>query len=165
MDFESEEVLIALVDRSEFEEARRTIAGFEPWISYDDYRSEREGRLIGLAVAGQRARFVPVSLRAFLDWSASSGAQPTAGRLDVFAALGASIGAFSGAAQGSADPRAVSAGPWTVYRPTGRSVDLASYRAWLSCLCEKPSDALLDAYVALIVESRGESSLRSAVAD
>ena len=55
MDRTEDDILIAIVDSADFERAKATIAGFEQWASYEDYRCEREGRLLGLAFAGQSA--------------------------------------------------------------------------------------------------------------
>ena len=83
----ADEMLIPLVEKSEFELARTAIEGFEPWATYDDYLTERECYRFGLASAGRGARFAPVSVRTFLDWSATSAVRPTMALLDRFAGM------------------------------------------------------------------------------
>jgi hypothetical protein len=146
MQFGLEEMLIPLVEKSEFELARAAIEGFEPWATYADYLCEREGRKFGLASAGQGARFAPVSVRAFLDWSAMSAARPTLALLDRFVSI-----AVATAPQATEAPALPA-----VHRPTGVTVDLESYREWLECLGEQPSEALFESYAALVVEARAE---------
>jgi len=87
MHFAEEEILIGMLDGAGFERAQSAIDGFQQHESYEDYRCDREGRLLGLAFAGQRARLVPVSIDHFLAWSASTGEPATAARLDAFVAL------------------------------------------------------------------------------
>ena len=77
---------IAIFERADFERAKEVIEGFEQWASYEDYLCERDGRLLGLAFAGQNARLAPVSIDGFLVWSRSIGAPAIASRLDAFAA-------------------------------------------------------------------------------
>src|SRR6266581_980180 len=81
------EIVIATLDRPDFERARRTVEGFAEWATYDDYQCDRDGWLIGLASAGQGARFAPISIDHFLSWSACAGVAPTAACLDEFAEL------------------------------------------------------------------------------
>jgi hypothetical protein len=86
MSIPEDEVAIAVLDRADFRRAIRTVRGFEQWASYEDYRMEREGRLVGLGLAGQKARLAPVSLDRFLCWSRSTGRPPHASLLDAFSA-------------------------------------------------------------------------------
>jgi hypothetical protein len=153
----SAEMLVPLIERSEFELARAAIEGFEPWATYVDYLSEREGRRIGLASAGQDARLAPVSVRAFLDWSATSATRPTLALLDRYAAMAMPTWPFPGGPQATEGP----AGPSATHSRTGMAIDQASYREWLECLGEQPSDALLERYAALVVESWAEPPSRS----
>ena len=81
------EILIATLDRPDFERARRAIDGFAEWATYEDFQCDRDGWVIGLASAGHSARFTPVSLDHFLSWSACAGVAPTAERLNEFVEL------------------------------------------------------------------------------
>lgn len=81
MDRTEDDILIAIVEAADFERAKATIAGFAQWASYEDYRCEREGRLLGLAFAGQNASLAPISIDGFLAWSQSAGASRRALRL------------------------------------------------------------------------------------
>jgi hypothetical protein len=148
MQFGVEEMLIPLIGKSEFELARAAIEGFEPWATYADYLTEREGRRFGLASAGQGARFAPVSVRAFLVWSARSAARPTLALLDRFASMAVAPARPPGGARATEPPPARA-----VQGPKSATVDPASYREWLECLGEQPSEALFDSYAALVVET------------
>ena len=81
------EILIATLDRPDFERARRAIDGFAEWATYEDFQCDRDGWVIGLASAGHSARFTPVSLDRFLSWSACAGVAPTVERLNEFVEL------------------------------------------------------------------------------
>ena len=120
--------------------------------SFEDYRCDREGRLLGLTFAGQHARLVPVSIDHFLAWSASTGEPATVARLDEFAELvesfrrnphslfEACLSHESSGAKRTAD------GGFFV------PVDPRSYQEWLECIRNNPSDALLDVYAGLLLE-------------
>jgi hypothetical protein len=155
--------LIAVLDRSDFERARKAVDGLDVWDTFEDYRCDREGRWIGLASAGQSARLAPVSIIPFLTWCASRGLRATSSLLDEFAELvdarnpnprqdpplsPEAVGADCGAPVAAIDPQ--------------------SYRDWLACLGADSSIALLDAYAGLLVESwtdiRGETTARDAFA-
>ncbi len=82
-----DEILIAIFGRADFERAKQTIAGFDQWTSYEDYRCEREGRLLSLAFAGQKAKFAPITIDGFLEWSRTTGGVANASRLESFADL------------------------------------------------------------------------------
>jgi hypothetical protein len=161
MEFDRKSLSIALVDRSEFGLARSAIADFEPWAAYEDYRGEREARLISLAAAGQRSRLATVSIRAFLDWCAASDRTPSMEGLEAFAA-----------SHFAADPRTLPVRttgacftPAALQDSVGAEADLASYREWLECLQQRHTAALYDAYVALVRERQGEQPLPSEVAE
>jgi hypothetical protein len=148
-----QEILIATLDQAGFERAQSAIDVFQQHDSYEDYRCDREGRLLGLAFAGQGARLVPVSIDHFLTWSASTGEPPTAARLDAFVAL---IEAFR------RDPKA-RPGPFLGTDAVSESavrrdslsfpVDSGSYRDWLACLGESSPESLLCAYAGLLAEA------------
>ena len=153
MHFAEEEILIGMLDGAGFERAQSAIDGFQQHESYEDYRCDREGRLLGLAFAGQRARLVPVSIDHFLAWSASTGEPPTAARLDAFVAL---IETFR--RDSEARPRPFLA-PGAVNESVAARdsfsvpVDSGPYEDWLACLGERSSVSLLDAYAGLLVEA------------
>jgi hypothetical protein len=153
-------IWVTLVARSEFELARALIAGFEPWATYDDYRSERDGRILGLAAAGLRARPARVSVSGFVEWSAANGVGRTLEELEAFAARSTRSVSASRRRSRAAASRLV-----TIDLDAGVVVDAAAYREWLACLREQPSDELLAAYRALMVESRGGHGRPSAGAD
>ncbi len=157
----ADEMLIPLVEKSEFELARTAIEGFEPWATYDDYLTERECYRFGLASAGRGARFAPVSVRTFLDWSATSAVRPTMALLDRFAAMAIGTASSPEGARAAMETSEEPAGRRAVHQRTDVAVDLASYREWLECLGEQPSEALLDGYVALVAENWDERLQRS----
>lgn len=163
MHFAEEEILIGMVDRAGFERAQ-AIDGFEQHKSYEDYRCDREGRLLGLAFAGQRARLVPVSLDHFLSWSASTGEPPTVAQLDEFVAL---IEGFR--RDPDARPRQFyghdqvneSVAPRNSLSVT---VDTRSYEDWLACLGERSSKSMLCAYAGLLAEAWSDEPCPPALA-
>jgi hypothetical protein len=87
MSCDVEEILIPDFDRRDFERARATLVEYRDFGTYEDFRCDREGRLMGLAFAGQQARLAPVSFDGFLSWCASAGRPPTGDQLDAFAAM------------------------------------------------------------------------------
>lgn len=87
MNFADEEILIPTINSDEFDRARGIIVGLENRHPYEDYLCEREGRLMGLAYAGQKARIVRIPIEPFLSWSGSLRRSPTVAELDLFAAL------------------------------------------------------------------------------
>jgi hypothetical protein len=87
MNFADEEILIPTINPEEFDRAKDNIVGLDDHHPYEDYLREREGRLMGLAYAGQRARIVRIPIEPFLSWSGSLPRIPTIAELDLFAAL------------------------------------------------------------------------------
>jgi hypothetical protein len=153
MALDKDEISIAMLSPSDFEAARAAVEGFEAWQTFEDYRSDRDGRLLGLAFAGQRARLTPISLSSFLAWCASKDFRPTAERLEEFAAI---VDTLRRNPETSLDPFLMSesrgegldhCGPFTV------PVNSRSYEQWLACLRESPSAALLEVYAGLLAET------------
>jgi hypothetical protein len=87
MNFADEEILIPMINLDEFNRAKDNIVGLGDHYSYEDYLYEREGRLMGLTFAGQKARIVKIPTEPFLSWSISMQRTPTIAELDLFAAL------------------------------------------------------------------------------
>jgi hypothetical protein len=146
------EIVIATLDRPDFERARWAIEGFAQWATYEDYQCDREGWLIGLASAGQSARFAPIAVDHFLSWSASAGVPPTVARLDEFVEL---VESFRHNRQSLYRARLSHEFPSSKRAPGGRfwvPVDAHSYWEWLECIRNNPSDALLNAYAGLLLE-------------
>jgi hypothetical protein len=161
----SGETVIATLDRRDFERARSAIEGFECWATFEDYQCDREGRRIGLESAGRWARFAPISIGHFLSWSGWMGVAPTAARLDEFAEL---VDEFRRNPRFPRDARLscdyssrnpVSDGRLVV------PVDPRSYREWLDCLGNRPSDSLLNAYASFLLEMWAEGAPTSAFSD
>ncbi len=67
MDCEDEEFFIPFLDRADFERARLSVDEYREFCDYEEFRCDREGRIMGLAFAGQRARLVSVSFNGFLS--------------------------------------------------------------------------------------------------
>ena len=87
MNFADEEILIPTINSDEFDRAKDCIVGLHDQHPYEDYLCEREGRLMGLDFAGQKARIVRIPIETFLSWSGSLPRTPTTAELDLFAAL------------------------------------------------------------------------------
>jgi hypothetical protein len=66
MNFADEEILIPTINSDEFDRAKDNIVGLGDHHPYEDYLCEREGRLIGLAFAGQKARIVRIPIEPLL---------------------------------------------------------------------------------------------------
>jgi hypothetical protein len=153
MDCDDEELLIPFLGRADFERARLILDEYCEFEAYEDFQSDREGRVVGLALAGVRARLAPVSFDGFLSWCASAGEQPTSARLDDFAAM---VNSFR--RNPRAAPRPFIAGGHDSVEAADRPafnapLDPLSYRDWLARRGEAPSPALLDAYASLGVEA------------
>ena len=151
MSFHEDQIRIAILDRRDFERARGSIAGLAQWASYDDYRSEREGRAMALAMAGLRARLSLVPLGDFLASGEPLDGPPT--------------DAFGVAWDARPSPRAPSRSFGRQYaggRNRGTAFDVPidpwSYLAWLDCLGEQPSEAHFEAYRALVAERMAEQA-------
>lgn len=145
-------VAIATLSRPDFERARWAVEGFAEWATYEDYQCDRDGWVIGLASAGQSARFTPVSLDHFLSWSACAGVAPTVERLDEFAQLVESVRRNP---QSRLQVRLSHESMGARQTFDGRSfvpVDARAYWEWLECLRDNPSDSLLNVYARLLLE-------------
>ncbi len=154
-----DEVLIAFLDERDFEKARLVLEDYCSLGGYDDFVSDREGRLVGLGFAGQRARFVAVSFDSFLAWCALSNAPPTSARLEAFAAT---IETFRREPQAPPSPFIVRPAVPVDGAELGRlgpPIDAASYRSWLACIRASSSPELLDAYASLVIESWAGSTV------
>jgi hypothetical protein len=159
------EILIATLDRPDFERARRAVDGFAEWATYEDFQCDRDGWVIGLASAGHSARFTPVSLDHFLSWSACAGVAPTAERLNEFVELVESFRrhpnpAFTARLSHESDGASKTA-DGRFYVP----VDASAYWEWLDCLKNQPSDSLLNAYAGLFLEFWAERPRMPTFAD
>jgi hypothetical protein len=76
---------LALIDFDEFDLARRLLPDLTPFRDYDDWRDFREGKLLGLSIAGVDARFVPIKLAAFLEWRKKRRLRADLMSLDAYA--------------------------------------------------------------------------------
>lgn len=76
---------LAMIGGDEFDLARSLLPDLGSWLDYDDWRDSREGSLLGLAMAGVDARFVPVKLAAFLTWCNERRRRPDGRSLDAYA--------------------------------------------------------------------------------
>jgi len=146
------EIVIATLDRPDFERARWAVEGFARWATYHDYQCDRDGWLIGLASAGRCARFAPISIDHFLSWTACASVAPSVESLDEFAELVESFRRNPHArfkAQLAGDfPISGRASDGRFYVP----VDSRAYWEWLECLRNNPSESLLNAYAGLLLE-------------
>src|SRR5260370_32186690 len=146
------EIVIATLDRPDLERARWAIEGFAEWATYEDYQCDRDGWVIGLASAGQFARFAAVSIDHFLSWSPCAGVAPTVERLDEFAEL---VESFRRNPQSRFKARLSHESPSAKRTSDGRltvPVDARAYWEWPECLRNNPSDSLLKAYAGLLLE-------------
>ena len=145
-------IVIATLSRLDFERARWAVEGFAAWATYEDYQCDRDGWLIGLASAGQNARFTPISIDHFLSWTACANVAPTVERLDEFAQL---VESFRRNPESRFKVRLSHEFPGARRTFDGRffvPVDARSYWEWLECLHNNPSDSLLNAYAGLLLE-------------
>jgi hypothetical protein len=146
------EIVIATLSGPDFERARWAVEGFAEWATYEDYQCDRDGWLIGLASAGQAARFTPISIDHFLSWTACASVAPTVEQLDEFAEL---VESFRRNPQSRFKVRLSHEFPGARRAFDGRfyvPVDARSYWEWLECLQNSPSDLLLNAYAGLLLE-------------
>ena len=146
------EIVIATLDRPDFERARRAVEGFDQWATYEDFQCDRDGWLIGLGSAGQCARFAPVSIDHFLSWTACADVAPTVGNLDEFAEL---VESFRRNPHARFKARLAPDFPISGRTLDGRfcvPVDSRAYWEWPECLRNNPSESLLNAYAGLLLE-------------
>jgi hypothetical protein len=78
--------VLAVLDERDFARAQAIIGGFDRWLSFDDFVSERDGRYIGLSCAGYEPQFASISLHSFELWTLHSGISASIPALDEFAA-------------------------------------------------------------------------------
>ena len=159
------EIVIATLDRPDFERARRAVHGFAQWPTYEDYQCDRDGQLIGLASAGQSARFAPISLDHFLSWTACARVAPTVASLDEFTEL---VESFRRDPYASFDARLSRDFRISGWAPDGRfyvPVDARAYWEWLDCIRNRPSEKLLHAYAGLLLELWAEKPRSPTFAD
>jgi hypothetical protein len=78
--------VIALLGRTDFERARKTIADLFRWRDYEDFICERDGEFLALSTAGAAVSQQCVSLAAFNRWARLTGCKRTLAALDDFAA-------------------------------------------------------------------------------
>ena len=159
MSCDDEEIVIPDLNRMDFERARMTLAEYRDFVTYEDFRCDREGRLLGLAFAGQPARLARISFGGFLVWCANLGRPPTGAGLDAFAANGSDRRDSPPPLRRFLPPSDERIEP----SPAGTNdapVDPAAYGRWLACLGAASSPALLDAYAALVREASADPSAR-----
>jgi len=149
---EALEIVFATIDEREFAHARKIVAGFRRWESFDDFVSERDGQFIGSACAGQIVHQVDVSIQAFEAWALHAGVSTSIKALDAFAAQ---IRAFRLNHDGR-DARAPSRGGETRARTAAPEL----YQEWLETLAgldmlsENPS---IEVYARLLMEGWAET--------
>jgi hypothetical protein len=76
---------IGLFDERGFEAAKRMIGELRVYSDYNDWLDVREGAQIGLAMAGIRARTVPVDFAQFVSWCEAVKLRPSEAALDAYA--------------------------------------------------------------------------------
>jgi hypothetical protein len=78
--------VIALLGRTDFERARKTIGDLIFWRDYEDFLCERDGEFLALSSAGAAVSQQRVPLAAFNRWGRLTGCKRTLAALDDFAA-------------------------------------------------------------------------------
>ena len=146
------EPCIGLLNCDDFIRAKELLENFDQWEAFQDYLDDREGLRMGLAFAGRSIQIASVSLDSFLAWCRATGERATAERLDEFASL---TEAVRRARYIEVHPRLERQGNDGHHREPFISVpvDLQAYEAWVACLQECSSSALLEAYARFIVEA------------
>jgi hypothetical protein len=76
---------IGLFDERGFEAAKWMIGELRVYSDYSDWLDVREGAQIGLAMAGIRARTVPVDFAQFVSWCEAVKLRPSEAALDAYA--------------------------------------------------------------------------------
>ena len=146
---------IALINRADFLRAKELVENFDQWEAFEDYLDDREGLWMGLAFAGSSIRLAAVSLDPFLAWCRATGEPATVESLNEFAGLreavrrerNVQVPLLLERQEQDEDRRASFL---TV------AVNSRAYEAWLVCLQERSSPALLEAYARFIVEAWSE---------
>ena len=143
---------IALLDSADFIRAKKLVEDFDQWETFEDYLDDREGLRMGLAFAGRSIELAPISLDLFLAWCRATGGRVNAVRLDEFAAL---MEAMRRVPCAEVRPRLEDRANDGHHGGSFISVlvDVQAYEAWVACLRERPSPALLEAYARFSVES------------
>jgi hypothetical protein len=171
---------IGLFAEREFARARAEIADLASYRDYDDWLDSRQGRQIGLAMAGVGAATVCVGLSSFLEWRALTGAAADEDALDGFAGAALAMrysrtslvlavisefdfARFSGAVEALAGHGEYRG--WLRHRRAMRAhaiaaglrvddlpVGVASFVEWCACLRQSASEAALDRYAQLRLE-------------
>jgi hypothetical protein len=77
---------IGVVAERDFERARRLLPSLREYADYRDWRDEREGHWMGLAIAGVPVPMVVVSLASLAAWRALAAGAPGDETLDILAA-------------------------------------------------------------------------------
>lgn len=149
---------IALLNSADFIRAKKLVENFDQWETFEDYLDDREGLRMGLAFAGRSIRLAPVSLDLFLAWCRAGGGRATAVRLDEFAAL---MEAIRRVPYAEVRDRLDHRGNDGHHRDLFISVpvDVQAYKAWVACLQERTSPALLEAYARFSVEAWSEADI------
>jgi hypothetical protein len=76
---------VGLFDELGFEAARSMIGELRVYSDYSDWLDVRQGAEIGLAMAGIRARMVPVDFDQFISWCEAVKLRPSEAALDAYA--------------------------------------------------------------------------------